>query len=535
MLSGRFSRSRRAGRPKRILVAAMGAVLPLVLMGSSTSRADGPTSTRGLLSPARKPAAVPSNYVLTHNGFFHPSCVVTVASGDVIGSDGVVRGPNGAEHARFSECLYPRFSLHGRAMDTTTPSAAPVASAHAPPLEAAAATYDGYIVWYSYNGPLAVGTMLTTDWTVPLEPAATDNQDIAFFNDILTSAGGGDILQPVLDYNGEVRNHWAIESEHCCISGNDMQTTPIDVDPGDAIRGTVTGTGCDSTGVCQGWTVTTADMTNGQSTTLSTTAPMGTPNGVSPGSLETYGVTACDLFPANGEVVFTDNVATGGDGGIEKLAYQLTTLQNAAAEVPTNCGYGGASSGTSFTLIFGPVDGGTSGEAVDAGGGPLSGGGADAGSSAGARDAAAPLDARVANRDASVEGGVEGAAEGGMGGGAREAGGASSDAAIMTIADASIVDTGNGGAPSGGGGSSSGAVAPGEGGVGAANLDAGGAADVASSGSGCQCDVVASGGSSGAWMLLGAIAGVVGTTRRRRRTRTVGPLPATSRSTIPFT
>jgi hypothetical protein len=477
------------------------------------ARADGPTSTPGLLSPARKPAGVPSNYLLTHNGFFHPSCVVTVASGDVVGGDGVVRGPNGAEHARFSECLYPRFSARGRPINTTPPSAAPTPSAHAPPLEAAAATYDGYIVWYSYDGPLAVGTMLTTDWTVPLEPEATDNQDIAFFNDILTSAGGGDILQPVLDYNGEVRNHWAIESEHCCISGDDMQTTPIDVDPGDAIRGTVAGTGCDSTGVCQGWTVTTEDVTSGQSTTLSTTAPMGVPNGVSPGSLETYGVTACDFFPANGEIVFTDNSATAGDGGAEKLAYRLTTLQDVAAEVPTNCGYGGAMSGASFTLIFGPIDGGTGGDGADAGGGPASGEGADAGSSVSTRDAGTPLDGHVSERDASVEGGV--------GGAGREAGSASpDDASAVTIADAAATDADAGASQGeGAGGSSSGAVVPGEGGAGATDVDAGGAAEVASSGSGCQCDAVAGGGSSGAWMLFGAIAGLAGTTRRRGRTR----------------
>ena len=77
-------------------------------------------------------------------------------------------------------------------------------------------------------------------------PTNVANQDIAFFNAISTTAGGfgGDILQPVLDFNGETPGKWSIVSEHRCIAMNDMQTTPIVVTPGDHIRGTVTGTGC---------------------------------------------------------------------------------------------------------------------------------------------------------------------------------------------------------------------------------------------------------------------------------------------------
>jgi hypothetical protein len=333
----------------------------------------------GLLSPASKPAGVPSNYVLTHNGFFHPSCVVTVRSDESVGSDLVIRGMDGAEHARFEPCAYPSYSVSG---------APPMGKApHAPSVEHAPATYDGYIVYYTYEGSLPAGTSLSTQWTVPLAPIDTADQDIAFFNDIVTSAGGGNILQPVLDYNGEDANHWAIESENCCISGNDVQSTIVPVNAGDVILGTVTGTGCDSTGVCQAWTITTTDMTTGKSTTNNTTAPMGVPNGVSPGSLETYGVTACDMFPASGQVTFVDNAVTSGDGGTEKLKYDLLTLQGVAAEVPRDCGYGGSTSGNSYTLIFGTTLANDGGAGLDAGGAIDASHDSGAGVDAGAMDA----------------------------------------------------------------------------------------------------------------------------------------------------
>lgn len=326
-------------------------------------------------SPADKPAGVPSEYVLTHNGFFHPSCVVTVDSDEVVGGDGVIRGMDGTEHARFAPCAFPRYSQRGRRMDTAGPAAT---TPHRPPLEEATVAYDGYIVWYTYTGSIVPGSGLSTQWTVPLAPLATASQDIAFFNDITTTAGGGDILQPVLDYNGESANRWAIESEHCCIDNDDMQTTPIDVSPGDRILGTVTGSGCDSTGACTGWTVVTSDETTGTSTTLNTTAPMGVPSGVSPGSLETYGVNACDLFPANGEITFVDNTLTSSDGGIENVKYDFISLEDVNAELPTDCGYGGSQSGSTFTLIFGAV--------ADAGAGGASG--SDAGhGDAGTHDA----------------------------------------------------------------------------------------------------------------------------------------------------
>ena len=164
-------------------LASMAATLPL----SAPAAADEPRHPApGTLAA---PAGVPAAYILTHSGWFHPSCVVRVRSDEIVGADMVVRGrDDGAAHFTFSACGYPRFDMRGQAM----PAGAP---AHLPP-QPAAAIYDGYIVYYQYDGSITPGSTLVTEEVVPPAPTNVANQDIAFFNDILTTAGGngGDIL-----------------------------------------------------------------------------------------------------------------------------------------------------------------------------------------------------------------------------------------------------------------------------------------------------------------------------------------------------
>src|SRR6202042_3326577 len=53
----------------------------LVSSGAGTSSAAGNSPLRSV----RRPAGVPSEYVLTPNGFLHPSCVISVRSDEVLG------------------------------------------------------------------------------------------------------------------------------------------------------------------------------------------------------------------------------------------------------------------------------------------------------------------------------------------------------------------------------------------------------------------------------------------------------------------
>ncbi|HTA91817.1 MAG TPA: hypothetical protein VK745_19680 [Polyangiaceae bacterium] len=492
----------RIRRDQRLAALAVG--VAVCCAAATASAADGAADRHPsyLLSPSHKPAGVPADYVLTHNGFFHPSCVVTVGSDEVVGADLVIRGRDGSEHARVAPCAYPRYDRHGVPVTSTS-------SAEPPPVHAAPVLYDGYILYYAYNGAVPVGPTLTTDWTVPLAPKTVTDQDIAFFNDIVTTAGGGDILQPVLDFNGEVRNHWAVESEHCCIANNDMQTTPVDVNAGDQIRGTVVGSNCSADGVCQNWAVTTTDVTTGGTTTLNTTAPTGVPNGVSPCALETYGVTSCDMFPASGEAVFVNNQLTSAAGTTE-LKYRLLVLDGVNAEVPRTCGYTGMTSGDDYTLIFGALSTGGTG---------------------GASGGQAGMGAVAAGAGGRSSGGASGMSAGGSGGasnaaGANNAGGASSGGAAGSSNAGGQTGTGSGGAAAGGtfngggGGGAAGAeIGIGAGAAGFASTSAGQAnTGSATDSTGCSCKFDASGTAPSAPLasLLAALVTGLALARRRR-------------------
>ena len=479
-------------------VAVMGLLSIGGMARASTSDGDPVAARRGHhLTAGTRPAGVPADYVLTHHGWFHPSCVVNVGDDEVVGPDLVIRGKDGTAHAELAPCARERYDRRGRRVAAPADGQGGTAPELAAPLPAAP-IYDGYIVYYVSSGAITPNSTLTTDWIVPLAPTNVATQDIAFFNDILTTAGGGDILQPVLDFNGETQGKWSIESEHCCLSGNDMQTTPVVVAPGDLIRGIVAGTNCDTTGVCQNWTVTTTDVTSGKSTTLNTTAPSGVPNGVSPGSLETYDVSSCDMFPASGTTTFTNNTLMGPNAAVQTPKYTLINFQGVNAEVPKTCGYAGMASGNNYTLVYGKVTVGTDGGLADSGRGPD-----------------ASLDARTGGGT----GGSGGANDGGSAD--RSSGDGAADRATGSggsgIADAAG-PTGTGGVSGGSGGSpgtdgrplvDAGATAPDGSGTRAAGAD-GGCSCSAAPGSDAPAAVAVL---AGAWLLALAL---------RRRTRRIG-------------
>jgi hypothetical protein len=298
---------------------------------------------------ASTPAGVPADYVITPNGFFHPSCVVTLARDERLDPDLVVRTLDGASRAFVAPCAYPRFDLRGRTIDAGTPtSGSPPEPAG--PIEPAGAAWDGYPVLYSYTGS-SWGAYLSDTWVVPPPPTDVASGEVIFlWNAIQTS---NSLLQPVLGFNDDGSNmEWQISSWNCCTSGISGQTGGTPVNPGDVIQGTVTGAGCDDgTGVCANWTVTAIDQTSGQSEVLNTTSPNGTPQNIDPGVIETYGVTSCDMFPPTGEEAFYDHTLNDVNGNPVSLSYDLITLVDPDPSLPS-CGYTGTNSGSTYTLIF---------------------------------------------------------------------------------------------------------------------------------------------------------------------------------------
>ena len=280
-----------------VRAAALAAAFASFVLGGQSGRYDDRHPAAGAI-PA--PPGVPASYVLTHNGWFHSSCVVRVRSDEVVGADrrnsaARTTVPRTSPSRRAATRSFPSPRAHdgwwGRWRHAARSRGAPAGRRDLRRL------YRLLRVRRQHHRRLDAGHRRD-----PL-PAPTNvaNQDIAFFNDITTTAGGdgGDILQPVLDFNGETRGKWSIQSEHCCISGNDMQTTPIVVLP--AIRFAAPSPA--PAAPPPAFVPAHRDHRghdDGQVDDVEHDGANGVPHGVSPGSLETYGVMSCDMFPAGG-------------------------------------------------------------------------------------------------------------------------------------------------------------------------------------------------------------------------------------------
>jgi len=313
-----------------------------------------------LFSPKMKPAGVPAEYVLTHNGFFHPSCVVRVNSDEVVGRDLVIRGLDGRYHDRIAPCAHPRFSATGRMMLERNQGDAKsfVESSRSERNISKAAVakelaYDGYVAFFEYQGDIPAPASLNSVWVVPQVPRTIGEQAFGIFSGIQAADV---ILQPVLQFSGS-SGHWTIIDENCCAAGNLIASVPVSVMPGDVILGSVKIAGCDEDKVCSNWTVTAMDLTTRKSTTINRQDPQGAAYLIIPAALEAYSVTSCDMWPANGQVNFYNNTLTDGNGAIVQKQYNLYILPRGANPrpdgFPIDCNYGGLNIGNNFSLVFG--------------------------------------------------------------------------------------------------------------------------------------------------------------------------------------
>lgn len=437
-------------------------------------------------SPSRRPGNVPLEYVLTHNGFMHPSCVVAIGDDESVSHDGHVLGPDGAVRKSIAPCNYERYSGTGEVIAPQSPSEHP----HLPPH----ATYDGWVVYYVYDGDVPAGATIKTDWIVPPAPAQRDSQDIAFFNDFTTASDvDEDILQPVLDWNS---GEWSTESEHCCINGNDAYKGGGSVSEGDLIRGTVKGENCTAAGACSTWNIVTEDVTQGKSVTLTIHDAMGAPNSTHPAVLETYDVTNCNMLPASGTETFSNNSVTDSTGKVVSQPYTLGVIS--AREAPAgfpSCGYKGTTTGDNYTLIFSNS--------------PVSSGGVQ--SSAGTTST--PGAGGVASMGGSASGGslnMAGAAGFNVGGATTTGG------AVGAGGTSALGGTSNGGANSSMGGR---LIALGGTGVAGEHAAAGAAVVSAQTSSGCSCRAAGEGQRSTPVAPITLLGLVVTAFRRRRRSR----------------
>ena len=251
---------------------------------------------------ANRPASVPSDYVITPFGYFHPSCVRTAKQGETVLGDGRIRFKDGSEETVAPFCSFPHYTPKGKLVG-----------------EGPANTEPQYISWsWIESGQVATSTTydaIMATWTVPQTPLSDDGQTLFFFpaltHNHLTPPDEEPIIQPVLGYDdGQPAGPWNIASWNCCPSGMTWNSNPVTVNPGDQISGTVmSACGAALVTACSKWTITTEDVTTGQSTTLNVAYPS-LMNFVwaQSGVLEVYYISQCSDYPPDGSITFS-NVA----------------------------------------------------------------------------------------------------------------------------------------------------------------------------------------------------------------------------------
>jgi hypothetical protein len=280
-----------AARAILYLAFLFGSTIGLASTGDSTSTAASPPAVA--TAGPKRPANVPSEYVITPFGYFHPSCVQSLSTGERLLRDGRLQHADGTSSRTTAVCHYPRYTHSGSLVRK------PISPAE--------------VIGWIENANVTTGSATTSYgalkaiWTVPPHPAEDIGQILFFYpgfqdiNDPKTS-----ILQPVLRWQ---RGQWDIESWNCCLNNIANQSTPVNVKPGDEIYGSITSTCPPGTLSCSVWNVLTLDLSSGQSTTLADTPSDGRVfNWAFGGVMEPYYVVSCADYPPNQYLNF-DNVA----------------------------------------------------------------------------------------------------------------------------------------------------------------------------------------------------------------------------------
>lgn len=246
----------------------------------------------GEFEASQRPQGVPTNYVVTPNGFFSPSCVQRVEESETLHADGSIESANGLVH-KPAACTQAHYRFDGSRVE-------PNGSFTLPPIQARQPTINGWVEDANYSSSVNIGKIVAT-WKVPSTPTNQSGQTDYFFPGLEQLPTVESILQPVLGYGAFSGTVWTLSSWNCCVSGTTYYSGPINVKAGDTILGT---TQCKAANSCSTWTITSKDVTTNTSTTL-TTSPYGNLRWVFGGVLEVYGVSSCNQLPASSPLTYS--------------------------------------------------------------------------------------------------------------------------------------------------------------------------------------------------------------------------------------
>jgi hypothetical protein len=275
---------------------------------------------------ANRPASVPQGYLITPFGYFHPSCVRSLATGDTLLADGRVQHADGSVDQEAPACGYPHYTAAGEAMGSG--------------LKTPNIRHSWIVSANAINTTSSFGE-LTANWVVPKAPTTYHDQTVFLFPGMEDYADVETIIQPVLGWNaGFFGTSWSIASWNCCPGGTANYSTPVEVKSGDMLFGTIKNTCQAGTKSCSRWDITTEDVTANSSTTLSRTPSEGqTFTWAQGAALEVYGIVECSDYPPADSTAFF-NLALY-DNNLNQYSNPGWILFNYATGLTPQCNYGG--------------------------------------------------------------------------------------------------------------------------------------------------------------------------------------------------
>ena len=284
-----------------------------------------------------RPSVVPADFVVTPFGYFHPSCVRALASGETVLADGRVLHANGAVDVVAPVCSYPHFTAGGEVVLGGS-KADPLTIAHS---------------WIE-DGATTITTSygkLTANWRVPSAPTTYDGQTVYLFPGLVDLTTDATIIQPVLGWNAFFGKVWSLASWNCCPSGTTQYSSPVQVSTGDKIHGLIKSMCKAGVESCATWKVTSTDTTTHKSTTLNKTPSEGqTFNWAQSGALEVYEIVQCSDYPPDDATTFS-KVALY-DYNYQKIPNPGWSITSYYQGLNPQCNYGGQVTANSVTLDY---------------------------------------------------------------------------------------------------------------------------------------------------------------------------------------
>lgn len=264
---------------------------------------------------ARRPASVPGDFIVTPEGYFHPSCVHEIGKGEVLESAVSVAREDGSRR-QLEQCAYVSFNRAGKMRK---------AEGHD---SFQAKLQDGWQVFASLMMP-GNGSMgyQTVQWTVPNNPTVDQGQTLYYFSGAEQNVT---VMKSVLGWNQLGVQGWSLASWNCCEQGSIFYSTPMKTVAGTPLQGKIYFDAQLNRYHVQMFSNPFSPM---QQVTELTTRNYSEPlNYVLGAVVEHYGVASCQALPPDGSLAFWYiDIRDANDGQV------VTPL--AATYQSSPCGY----------------------------------------------------------------------------------------------------------------------------------------------------------------------------------------------------